>query len=171
VSFKPSRTSARLDRRRAGQSLSSTTSSTGRIASRIFGLRERTLIAMVASTAALGCSSGQDNSRTLAVTTSTSEQAIVSETSEDRSDARARGALEFRGDGDRRLPPFRVQPGGALLRWTNDGEVFSLFGRTGTLVDSVALSGEAVLRPGLQRIEVIASGGWSITILNARHVQ
>jgi hypothetical protein len=126
---------------------------------------------MLASTAALGCSGGQDNSGTLAVTSSTSEQAIAPETSEDAADVPARGALEFRGDEDRRLPPFRVQAGGGLLRWTNAGEVFSLFSHTGTLVDSVAPSGEVVLRPGVQTIDVIASGGWSITVFDARRVR
>jgi hypothetical protein len=171
VSFKPSRPSARLYRPRAGQQRCSTMPSTERIAPRKFGLRKCTFIAMLASTAALGCSGGQDNSGTLAVTTSTSEQAIAPETSEDAADVPARGALEFRGDEDKRLPPFRVQAGGGLLRWTNAGEVFSLFSHTGTLVDSVAPSGEVVLRPGVQTIDVIASGGWSITVFDARRVR
>jgi len=79
----------------------------------------------------------------------------------------ARG-LAFRGDGDRRLPPLRVRRGGTTLRWTNSGEVFSLFSEEGTLVDSVAGEGATYLQAGVHRIDVVASGSWLIRIPRAR---
>ena len=80
-------------------------------------------------------------------------------------------ALRFRGNGDRRLPAFRVGPPGTTLQWTNLAEVFSLFTLERTLVDSVAPRGERFLPPGLYRIDVIASGGWEIVVPRARPVR
>lgn len=77
-------------------------------------------------------------------------------------------AVNFRGNGDRRLPPLRVRRGGTVLRWTNSGEVFSLFSAEGTLVDSVAHRGGTYLEGGVHRIDVVASGSWVIRIPRAR---
>lgn len=85
--------------------------------------------------------------------------------------ARAAGGVRLTGNGDRALPPIRVLRGGTLLRWTNDGEVFSLFTARGILVDSVARSGSTFLARGRHRIDVVASGRWTIRIPNARRVR
>jgi hypothetical protein len=86
-------------------------------------------------------------------------------------ETQAPNALRFRGNGDRRLPAFRVRRPGTTLQWTNLDEVFSLFTAERTLVDSVALRGERFLRPGVYRIDVIASGGWEIVVPRARRVR
>ncbi len=79
--------------------------------------------------------------------------------------------LRFQGDGDRTLPPIKVRRGGSRLRWTNDGEVFSVFGERDTIVDSVAERGEAFLSAGVHRLEVIASGRWVIVLPRARRLR
>ena len=86
-------------------------------------------------------------------------------------EAQAANALRLRGNRDRRLPAFRVGPPGTTLRWSNFDAVFSLFTAERTLVDSVAPRGERFLRPGLYRIDVIASGGWEIVVPRARRVR
>ncbi len=83
----------------------------------------------------------------------------------------AESDVRFRGGGDRSLPPFRVMRGGSILRWTNSGEVFSLFGNKGTVVDSVASQGKAFLPAGVHRIDVVASGRWTISIPRARRLR
>jgi hypothetical protein len=64
-----------------------------------------------------------------------------------------------------------VGHGGAALKWTNEDAVFSLFGAHTTIVDSVATHGDAFLPTGVHRLEVIASGGWTLTISNARSMR
>ena len=82
-------------------------------------------------------------------------------------DGAAATGVVLRGNGDRRLPPLRVRRGGTTLRWTNSGEVFSLFSEEGTLVDSVARRGATYLQAGVHRIDVVASGSWVIRIPRA----
>ena len=79
--------------------------------------------------------------------------------------------VELSGNGDRRLPPLRVGRGGTTLRWTNSGEVFSLFSEEGTLVDSVASRGATYLQAGVHRIDVVASGSWVVRIPRARRAR
>jgi hypothetical protein len=79
--------------------------------------------------------------------------------------------LHFSGNGDTSLPPFRVKQGGSLLHWTNRGEVFSLFGTKGTIVDSTGARGETFLAGGVHRIDVIASGDWTVAVPGARRVK
>ena len=81
------------------------------------------------------------------------------------------GQIRFRGNGDSSLPPVRVLRGGAILHWTNSGEVFALFGSEGTLVDSVAKQGETFLSGGIHRIDVVASGSWVVTLPRARRLR
>ena len=88
-----------------------------------------------------------------------------------RSGTSPRNVVFFRGTGDRILPPIRVRRGGTVLRWRNRGEVFSLFSARGTVVDSVARSGETFLPGGRHLIEVVASGAWSMQIPNARRLR
>ncbi len=139
---------------------------------------------MLATAAAVGgCSGDEEASRT--VTTTATSSNPVSETaatatdtaaSEGESADSAQGEdagneLRFSGAGDMSLPPFRVMRRGTFLRWANSGEVFSLFGSTGTIVDSVAHQGEAFLPAGVQRIDVVASGQWVIEIPRARQLR
>ncbi|MBA2537965.1 MAG: hypothetical protein H0V20_11115 [Actinobacteria bacterium] len=84
---------------------------------------------------------------------------------------KGRDEVRFRGNGDRSLPPMRVMRGGAILRWTNSGEVFSLFGRDGILIDSVANQGETFLPAGVHRIDVVANGSWVITLPRSRRLR
>ncbi|MDQ3865473.1 MAG: hypothetical protein M3304_01405 [Actinomycetota bacterium] len=139
---------------------------------------------MLATAAAVGgCSGNEEAART--VTTTATSSNPVTETSAAATDTAAlegetgnsgqgddaENGLRFRGAGDESLPPFRVMRRGTILRWTNTGEVFSLFGSTGTIVDSVAPQGEAVLPAGVQRIDVVASGQWVIEIPGARRLR
>jgi hypothetical protein len=76
--------------------------------------------------------------------------------------------VRFEGNGDRILPPVAARSGGAMLRWRNDGEVFSLFSEEGIVVDSVGRRGGTFLPAGRHLLEVVASGYWRIEIRNAR---
>ncbi len=77
----------------------------------------------------------------------------------------------FRGKGDRILGVVHVGRGGGTITWQNDDAVFSLFSDYGVVVDSVERRGEASLQAGRRVLEVIASGGWSIEISNARRAR
>jgi len=88
--------------------------------------------------------------------------------------ARDRGpTAQFRGNGDRTLPPLRVRRGGSTLRWRTSGSVFALFGPSGTLVDSVDStgsrphSGSTYLRAGSYILQVVANGRWSLSAANS----
>lgn len=127
----------------------------------------------------MGCSGDEQAATTVETTTvaTVTVSQTVTETvaSEDELEAseptkKRRGEIRFRGNGDRSLPPIRVMRGGAILRWTNSGEVFSLFGRQGILVDSVAKQGETFLTAGVHRIDVVASGSWVVTLPRARRL-
>jgi hypothetical protein len=101
--------------------------------------------------------------------TETADSTEMADSGNQRKDGE-RGLL-FRGQGDRRLPPIRVEKGGSVLRWQNRGEVFSLFGRRETVVDSVAPSGTAFLRKGLHMMDVIASGSWIVAIPGGKRMR
>jgi hypothetical protein len=141
------------------------------------------LAGIVASAAAGGCAAGEQaatttvvETTTVATTVTTSRTTTETVTAEDglptpTPSKRAKNEIRFSGNGDTKLSPFRVRPRGAILHWTNSGEVFSLFGREGTLVDSVANRGETFLPAGVHRIDVVASGSWVITIPRSRRVR
>lgn len=144
------------------------------------------LVAVFASASGSGCASGEDGvAPTVAVTTvvtdTVGQTVTVSETvteaaappaAPSRDRPHRAGELRFRGNGDRRLPPIRVAPRrGTTLRWTNRGEVFSLFSEEGTLVDSVGTRGATFLQRGVHRIDVVASGTWVIRIPRARRAR
>ena len=76
--------------------------------------------------------------------------------------------IRFAGNGDRVLPPVEVRRGGAAVRWRNRDEVFSLFYQDGMLIDSVERSGGTVVPAGRYQFSVVASGGWTIELQNAR---
>ncbi|MDQ3889408.1 MAG: hypothetical protein M3312_02530 [Actinomycetota bacterium] len=141
-------------------------------------IRRTTTVALVAilALAAAGCASDEQPAATGTTTVATSRTVTQTVTRRERAQkpkppARPRNGLRFRGNGDTRLPPFRIGRRGATLRWTNRGEVFSLFGRGGTIVDSVAHGGQAFLPAGVHRIDVVASGSWVIAIPHARRVR
>jgi hypothetical protein len=79
--------------------------------------------------------------------------------------------VRFGGNGDRTLPPVEARRRGAMLRWRNDGEVFSLFSQDGIIVDSVGRRGETFLPAGRHLLEIVASGDWRIEIENARRAR
>jgi hypothetical protein len=76
--------------------------------------------------------------------------------------------VRFRGSGDRTLPAVAVGRGGATLRWQNADEVFSLFYQGGMVIDSVERGGETFIPAGRYAFAVVASGGWTIELQNAR---
>jgi hypothetical protein len=82
-----------------------------------------------------------------------------------------RTVVRFGGNGDRTLPPVQARRRGAMLRWRNDGEVFSLFSQDGIIVDSVGRRGETFLPAGRHLLEIVASGDWRIEIENARRAR
>ena len=134
------------------------------------------MLAALASFAVAGCGE-REAVTTMTKTVTTEEAATTQTTSPKTTTARSSGgghrerALHFEGNGDTRLPPFRVRRGGSVLRWKNTGEVFSLFGRDGTLVDSVASKGQVFLPSGVQTIAVVAAGTWEIVVPGARRVK
>jgi hypothetical protein len=79
--------------------------------------------------------------------------------------------VRFAGSGDRVLPPVEARSGGAALRWRNRAEVFSLFYQDGVLIDSVERSGDTVIPAGRYQLSVVASGGWTIELQNARRAR
>ena len=132
----------------------------------------------VAGAAAVGCSGGEEAATTVTSTLTTSEARTVTDAPVSQAETGGAGrtdasgdALRFRGNGDRRLPPFRVKRGGTVLSWTNNDEVFSLFSPEGTVVDSVARQGEAFLQGGVHTLDVVASGRWAIAIPGARRLR
>lgn len=141
-------------------------------------------VGVCASSIAAACANGNDAAApaTTATTTVTTTLATTVTVAEAVTDATASAStasepegsgtreLKVRGNGDRRLPPFRVMRGGTTLLWTNTGEVFSLFSEEGTLVDSVATEGETFLQGGIHRIDVVASGSWVIRVPRARRI-
>jgi hypothetical protein len=139
-----------------------------------YSVVRRTLVVTLACLSGVACGGSEEAVRTVTATVGASpamtetgaSAAATGQSGKDR-----RHELRFRGNGDRRLPPFRVEDGGGVLRWTNKGEVLSLFGREGTLVDSVDSQGEAFLKAGVHRIDVVASGAWIMTISGASRAQ
>lgn len=132
----------------------------------------RALVLTVATGAAIAGCGNDEAARTVTTTVPPSPPATATAASEDQAANSTQtedpeNELRFSGGGDRSLPPFRVRRGGAILRWTNSGEVFSLFGSKGTVVDSVASQGKAFLPAGVHRIDVVASGRWVIRIPRA----
>lgn len=140
-------------------------------------LRRRAFVLAATTGAIVGGCANDDAARTVTATVTSAQPTTATETAapDDETGTSTTpedpgNGLRFSGNGDARLPPFRVPRGGAVLEWTNRGEVFSLFGRQGTVVDSVAPEGRALLPAGVHRIDVVASGGWAITIGRARRV-
>jgi hypothetical protein len=127
------------------------------------------------SVAGLGClGSDAPSTVTSTITTfGTATEMVDSTETTDSGNQRKDGesGLVFRGQGDRRLPPIRIDKGGSVLRWQNRGEVFSLFGRNETVVDSVAGKGTAFLRQGLHMMDVIASGSWIVAIPSGKRAR
>ncbi len=133
------------------------------------------LLAILA-VAAAGCAGNEQAAATRTTTVATSRTVTETVTHRERAQKprslpKPRNGVRFRGNGDTRLPPFRIAGAGATLRWTNRGEVFSLFGQGGAIVDSVAHSGQAYLPAGVHRIDVVASGSWVIAIPHARRLR
>jgi hypothetical protein len=118
---------------------------------------------------------------TVAVTTTVTEtvaetvtETVVEDTAEPGAPApteSTRSVVRFDGNGDRILPPVEARRRGAMLRWRNDGEVFSLFSQDGIVVDSVGRRGETFLPAGSHLLEIVASGDWRIEIENARRAR
>lgn len=130
----------------------------------MFRLTQRRVTLSVAALAAVGsgCSADDESSRPSATTTPDRPAAVT--TTGPGEQRRTRDAIRFSKSGDTTLPPISVPPGGTILRWTNEGEVFSLFDETGTIVDSTEPRGKAFLPAGVHTIDVIASGGWALEI-------
>jgi hypothetical protein len=129
---------------------------------------------LAAASLPLGCG-GDSETTTLTVVRTEERTETVTETrtlAGPRVTVRPRrGELAFRGNGDRTLPPIRVRRGGATLRWSNDGPVFTLIGPSGIIIDSVAHSGSTYLGAGRWTLEVIAAGNWTIAIPRARRAR
>lgn len=73
---------------------------------------------------------------------------------------------KFTGNGIKTLPPFALD-GDATLKWTNDGDSFSIYATSETGdgdVSSDASSGETFMSAGDYKLEVNAIGNWTITI-------
>jgi hypothetical protein len=134
----------------------------------------RVVVVTYTALATVGCAGNEVAVPTTVVTTSeavgTQTEPSQASTQESGQTGRQGSELRLRGHGDARLPPFRVPRGGSVLRWNNSGEVFSLFSRKRTVVDSVAPRGEIHLARGVYRLDVIASGRWVVTIPGARPV-
>ena len=143
------------------------------------------LVGILATAATGGCTTDDEGVPAAATTTVATVATMTVTTSETVTETtasapatapsgrapKARKGLRFSGNGDRLLPPFTVMRGGAILRWSNNGEVFSLFGAEGTLVDSVANQGWTFLPRGVHRIDVVASGSWIIRVPRARRAR
>jgi hypothetical protein len=144
------------------------------------------LTGIVAVAGAGGCAAGEQTATTVVETTivgttvgttvttsrTVTETVAADEGREEQNAGKERkNEIRFTGNGDTSLPPFRVMRGGAILRWANSGEVFSLFGPEGTLVDSVGARGETFLPGGIHRIDVVASGSWLIIVPRSRRIR
>lgn len=76
------------------------------------------------------------------------------------------GAIGFRGNGGKALPPVGVAKG-STLSWSNSGEIFQLFNEslsTDGTVNSQAGRGTTYLPKGTYKLYVNALGNWTITI-------
>jgi plastocyanin len=81
---------------------------------------------------------------------------------------RAAGYLRQSGRGSAFLPVVRVKPG-STMTWTNSGSFFQVFDQHDVVaVTSVAHAGVAALRTGRERLQVNATGHWTIRITPPR---
>jgi hypothetical protein len=83
------------------------------------------------------------------------------------SPANSSGAIiaTYRGNGDTKLPPFRLSKGATLI-WTNDGSTFAIHddAQHEFVTDSQAHRGSTYLAVGLHQFSIIALGNWTITV-------
>jgi hypothetical protein len=134
------------------------------------------LVPLVA--AGCGDEAGEDAASQTATVTETVGETVTETVGQEGTNTGASAPTEltgtvvrFQGNGDRSLPPIQARQGGAMLRWQNDGEVFSLFSQDGIVVDSVGRRGETFLPAGRHLFEIVASGDWRIEIGNARRAR
>lgn len=141
-----------------------------------WGFRPLIATALVALAVSSGCGGEQakrheparPQSRASADGTGTRD-AVAPSTSGART-APSRTPVRLRGDGDKIIGGIEVGPGGTTLRWTNrhPKPVFSLLTQDAIVVDAAfQAAGDAALPSGRYRLEVIASGQWTMSIPNA----
>lgn len=127
-------------------------------------MRRKTVIGVVVGCAlVLGCS-GSGNQSTSQSATQASSTATMQ-----GGPVPQPAAQSFSGNGVKSLGTITV-PADSNLNWTNDGELFSVFGGLGSAnyiaINSQARNGSSAVSKGTYRnVQVNALGNWTITII------